>query len=1024
MLTGRDNGRLVVFLGAGRPSRGTVPSALQSVNAKKRALDWLLACFSPDEWTRNIVLGYQAEEIASSYPDILSSFSASWESTGAVRSLFASLFGGAREAFVSYTDILYDKDAVSSALKSEGDIVALVDSLALERYEQRTRDDLKNAEWLPVTDGKVAAAPGAAKAEFVGLALFRKAGIDAALKLWEKRPEYWEHKQIGAFLTELSSLVEVRAVDLLGNWAEQNAPQDVARYVLGTKAHTLSRLSGMIKKGVVPDHYTVKVADWRAGRRTLVKNLQKFFHDRSVAVRSSCKLEDTWQSANAGKFTSILDVPAGDSCALQSAVDKVIESYGQASANDEVLVQTMVQDAAMSGVVFTRSLERGAPYFVINYDTSGKTDVVTGGTAGMSGNGASPTLLVRKSGAAITRHADKVSLPPAIPRLLEALEEVIALAGHDTLDIEFVVDGRGTIFILQVRPIAVDHAKWRVEDHVVHGEVESCKEIFRTENALRRPRMCGSSAMFSVMTDWNPAEIIGVTPGRLAFSLYRHIITDEIWARQRAEFGYRDIRPAPLIRLFGGHPYVDVRASFSSFIPARLPDSLAERLVDHYLGILGQRPYLHDKVELDIVLTCLSFDWEDKAGGLKKAGFGPEDVARIYEGLREISAAAPERLARERQKLEELERDFAQISAAGLPALANASWLLAKINKGTLCFSHMARLGFVAVTLLRSAAGAGLITPERRDAFMRSLHTVSGMMRKEAWHVRNGALSWDEFINKYGHLRPGTYEISVPCYAAEPEKYLGATVRDAAPFEAPAFEWTGAESDALSGALDALGLPGDWAAWDAFCRASIEGREFSKFIFSRLLSKALEDIALWGAEHGCDRAGLSHLSVTDILAAQQGQFGSNAKSWLPRRIREGEEFAQLAACVELPPFIAQEADFDVFYLPDNQPNFIGSTLVIAPATLLAHGATAQAASQLRDSIALIPQADPGYDWLFGHKLKGLVTCYGGANSHMAIRAAELGLPAAIGIGEKLFARLGKASIIRLDPAGRRVEKEA
>ena len=29
-------------------------------------------------------------------------------------------------------------------------------------------------------------------------------------------------------------------------------------------------------------------------------------------------------------------------------------------------------------------------------------------------------------------------------------------------------------------------------------------------------------------------------------------------------------------------------------------------------------------------------------------------------------------------------------------------------------------------------------------------------------------------------------------------------------------------------------------------------------------------------------------------------------------------------------------------------------------------------------IVLIPQADPGYDWLFGHKIAGLITKYGAA----------------------------------------------
>ncbi len=61
-------------------------------------------------------------------------------------------------------------------------------------------------------------------------------------------------------------------------------------------------------------------------------------------------------------------------------------------------------------------------------------------------------------------------------------------------------------------------------------------------------------------------------------------------------------------------------------------------------------------------------------------------------------------------------------------------------------------------------------------------------------------------------------------------------------------------------------------------------------------------------------------------------------------------------------------------------------------------------------IVLIPSADPGYDWLLARGIAGLVTMFGGANSHMAVRAAEIGLPAAIGVGELRFEQLAGARV--------------
>jgi phosphoenolpyruvate-protein kinase (PTS system EI component) len=72
-------------------------------------------------------------------------------------------------------------------------------------------------------------------------------------------------------------------------------------------------------------------------------------------------------------------------------------------------------------------------------------------------------------------------------------------------------------------------------------------------------------------------------------------------------------------------------------------------------------------------------------------------------------------------------------------------------------------------------------------------------------------------------------------------------------------------------------------------------------------------------------------------------------------------------------------------------------------------------------IVMLLSADPGYDWVFACGPVGLVTAYGGANSHMTIRAAELNLPAAIGVGEPRFEDLRAASLLLLDGAGCRIQ---
>ena len=67
-------------------------------------------------------------------------------------------------------------------------------------------------------------------------------------------------------------------------------------------------------------------------------------------MRSSCGQEDTMGSANAGAYETVLDV---ELVGLENAVEKVIESYGDAALDDEILIQPMLVNVVRSGVAFT-----------------------------------------------------------------------------------------------------------------------------------------------------------------------------------------------------------------------------------------------------------------------------------------------------------------------------------------------------------------------------------------------------------------------------------------------------------------------------------------------------------------------------------------------------------------------------------------------------------------------------------------------------------------------------------------------
>ena len=100
-------------------------------------------------------------------------------------------------------------------------------------------------------------------------------------------------------------------------------------------------------------------------------------------------------------------------------------------------------------------------------------------------------------------------------------------------------------------------------------------------------------------------------------------------------------------------------------------------------------------------------------------------------------------------------------------------------------------------------------------------------------------------------------------------------------------------------------------------------------------------------------------------------------------------------------------------LPEDLPNFITNQtiqgrVVTDPKRALSQGENVEGA------VICLVNADPGWDWLFTKKIGGLITCFGGANSHMAIRAAEMDLPAIIGCGGKKYAEWSSAVVVKID----------
>ena len=92
---------------------------------------------------------------------------------------------------------------------------------------------------------------------------------------------------------------------------------------------------------------------------------------------------------------------------------------------------------------------------------------------------------------------------------------------------------------------------------------------------------------------------------------------------------YAKSKNRSLMYNFAGHPYINVKSSFLSFIPKTLNKKIAIKLVKFWLERLRSYPELHDKIEFDIAITTYSFDLKDKIKQLPKEIFSEQEKISI-----------------------------------------------------------------------------------------------------------------------------------------------------------------------------------------------------------------------------------------------------------------------------------------------------------------------------------------------------------------------------------------------------------
>ena len=767
--------------------------------------------------------------------------------------------------------------------------------------------------------------------------------------------------------------------------------------IFKTKAQNLKNLK--IKSLKIPKFVFFKFNDYKKNKEKYLKQVQAKLK-KKVAVRSSNFFEDKSKKSLAGKFLSLLNINLNSKKTLIESIEKVGSSYKNFyHPKNEILIQEMSTNVKYSGVVFTLNPENSSPYFKINYTKSSDTTLVTGGTA------LTETITYFKNSKVYPKEK-------FLKNLIIICKKITKFTKKQNLDIEFCISKKGEVNIVQVRELKIKkNIKINYEKDLLKLK-KKIKKLQRTHAHL-----LGETTYFGVMPDWNPAEIIGMRPNPLDLSIYKELVTDHVWSQNRKFFGYKDVTSSHLMTSFFGIPYIDLRVDFNSWLPANLAENLSNKLIEFYLKKFKKNIFLHDKIEFEIIFTCLNFNSSKKLNELSKNGFSHQEINTIKDNLLQISNLTFRNFDSLKDNLKNLEDRFKKINNSNMYTIDKIYWLVEDCKRfGTYPFAGFARCGFVAISFLDSLVEEKIINQSQRESFLSSIQNVASNIQIDFFNMKK-----NKFIEKYGHIRPNTYNIKSLNYKNGYNFYFKKTKNYKKNIKVKQkFTFDKITLKKIDFLLKKNRLNIRSQDLIVFIKESIKLREYSKFLFSKNVNAILELIKKFTSRMNISVNDASYLDISDILSLYYSLDGNNLEQDFKRKIKERKKIFNHNININLPEVITDYKDIYSFKSLPSKINFIGKNIVQGQKISIEENNIKNL--NLDNKIVLIEKADPGYDFIFSHKISGLVTKFGGINSHMAIRCSELSIQAAIGVGEKNFLKLIESNTIEINGKNQTLNK--
>ena len=129
------------------------------------------------------------------------------------------------------------------------------------------------------------------------------------------------------------------------------------------------------KEIIIPNFFYYNKKELIENIEIVSKRILEFNKKSDLIVRSSAKDEDN-DTSNAGKYSSLILLKKSKykKTELKDRLKIFVKQFK--NQNDYIIFQKYIKKVNYAGVIFTSEINYDTPYIVINYDETGKTNLI------------------------------------------------------------------------------------------------------------------------------------------------------------------------------------------------------------------------------------------------------------------------------------------------------------------------------------------------------------------------------------------------------------------------------------------------------------------------------------------------------------------------------------------------------------------------------------------------------------------------------------------------------------------------